>query len=70
MRKKQMLKAIKSETPINSMYSLIPTDKRNAFKRFASCFGFTEERIKKILSEEKNNNRTEAFFDLLELLLK
>ena len=48
MRKKQMLKAIKSETPINSMYSLIPTDKRNAFKRFASCFGFTEERIKKI----------------------
>ena len=28
-----MLKAIKSETPINSMYSLIPTDKRNAFKR-------------------------------------
>ncbi|MGJ0892019.1 MULTISPECIES: hypothetical protein [Phocaeicola] len=53
MRKKQMLKAIKSETPINSMYSLIPTDKRNAFKRFASCFGFTEERIKKILSEEK-----------------
>lgn len=65
-----MLKAIKSETPINSMYSLIPTDKRNAFKRFASCFGFTEERIKKILSEEKNNNRTEAFFDLLELPLK
>lgn len=53
MRKKQMLKAIKSETPINNMYSLIPTDKRNAFKRFASCFGFTEERIKKILSEEK-----------------
>ena len=53
MRKKQMLKAIKSETPINRMYSLIPTDNRNAFKRFASCFGFTEERIKKILSEEK-----------------
>lgn len=48
-----MIKAIKSETPINSLYSLIPNDKRKAFKRFASCFGFTEENIKNILSNEK-----------------
>ena len=53
MRKKQVIKALKSETPINSMYSLIPQNRKEAFKRFAASFVFTEENIKKILSNEK-----------------
>lgn len=53
MRKKQIRKALNSEMPINSIYSLIPEKKRKAFKRFASCFGFTEENIKNILQNER-----------------
>lgn len=53
MKKKQVQKALKSDTPINSMYSLIPNNKMQAFKRFAARFGFTEERIKTVLENEK-----------------
>ena len=53
MRKKQIRKALKSETPANSMYALIPKNRREAFRRFASCFGFTEDDIKSILANEK-----------------
>ena len=53
MKKKLIQKAMKSDTPINSMSALIPEKRRETFKRFAACFGFTEENIKKILSNEK-----------------
>ena len=36
MKKKQIQKAMKSDTPINSMYALIPEKRREAFKRFAA----------------------------------
>lgn len=49
---KQLRKALKSDKPANSMYSLIPLEKRNAFKKFAALFGFTEEKIKDILAKE------------------
>lgn len=53
MKNKQIKKALKSKTPINSMYALIPSEKRNAFKKFATIFGFSEERINTILKNEK-----------------
>lgn len=53
MKKKLIQKAMKSDTPINSMYALIPEKRRKAFKRFAACFGFTEDNIKSILANEK-----------------
>lgn len=53
MRKKQIKKALKSDTPINSMYSLIPDNRMRAFKKFAALFGFTEGRIKTVLENEK-----------------
>ncbi|RYT79276.1 hypothetical protein EAJ04_24675 [Bacteroides faecis] len=53
MKKQQINKALKSDTPINSLYSLIPNNKMQAFKKFASRFGFTEERIKTVLENEK-----------------
>ena len=46
MKKQQINKALKSDTPI-------PNNKMQAFKKFASRFGFTEERIKIVLENEK-----------------
>lgn len=53
MKNKEIKKALKSDTPINSMYALIPGNRLQAFKKFASRFGFTEERIKIVLENEK-----------------
>ena len=53
MKNKQVRKALKSDTPINSMYALIPDNRMLAFKKFAARFGFTEERIKSVLENEK-----------------
>lgn len=53
MKKKQVRKAMKSNTPINSMYALIPPNRREAFRQFASKFGFDKERIKSALENEK-----------------
>lgn len=54
MKKKQLKKALESNTPINNMYRLIPAERRNAFKKFASLFGFTDEKIKNILAQEND----------------
>lgn len=53
MKNKQVQKALKNDTPINSMYALIPENRMRAFKKFAARFGFTEERIKSVLENEK-----------------
>lgn len=53
MKNKEIKKALKSDTPINSMYALIPGDRMRPFKKFAASFGFTEERIKSVLDNEK-----------------
>lgn len=53
MKAKQIRKAVKSEKPINGLYALIPKERRNEFKKFASLFGFSEERIKNILEQER-----------------
>lgn len=53
MKKREIEKALGSDNPINSMYSLIPEKKIKAFKKFAAIFGYGEERIKNILDNEK-----------------
>lgn len=53
MKIKKLKKAMKSETPYNDTYALIPESKREEFNRFASYFGLTEENIKSILENEK-----------------
>ena len=53
MHKKQINKALKSDTPINNMYALIPNNRMQAFKKFAARFGFTEEKINSVLENEK-----------------
>ena len=44
MIKKLIRKALKSETPANSMYALIPKNRREAFRRFASFLQSASER--------------------------
>lgn len=53
MKRKHIKKALESSTPMNGIYSLIPPSKREAFKKFAAGFGFTEEKINNILSNER-----------------
>jgi hypothetical protein len=53
MKNVQIQKALKSKTPVNSLYALIPDNRMRAFKRFAARFGFTEERINSVLENEK-----------------
>lgn len=53
MRNNKIKKALQSNTPINNMYSLIPEKRRGTFVKFASRFGFTEEKIKLLLANEK-----------------
>lgn len=54
MKKKQIKKALKSKTPANNMYALIPESKRDTFKKFALFFGLSEEKISTILANEKH----------------
>lgn len=56
-------KAMNSETPINSMYSLIPKSRMKEFKKFASIFGFTEENINNILKKENHETKKSKIHD-------
>ena len=53
MRKKKIRKALNSRTPVGSLYALIPKEQMGSFKRFAALFGFTDDKIKNILSHER-----------------
>lgn len=52
MNKKEIKKAIESDTPINSLFSLIPIKNKKNFLSFAGKFGFTEEKINNLLKNE------------------
>lgn len=52
MNKKEIKKAIESDTPINSLFSLIPIKNKKNFLSFAEKFGFTEEKINNLLKNE------------------
>jgi hypothetical protein len=47
---KEIESALKSDNPAKSMFQLIPEDKRKSFMKFAKKFGFTEEKIKKLIN--------------------
>ncbi len=52
--KKQIRKALKSETPINELYRLILEEKRSCLFCIAQMLGYSREDIKKILVNEKS----------------
>lgn len=50
-------RAASSKTPFTSMYKLIPKKKKKEFMQFAKQFGFTEEKLKEVLTKEKENGK-------------
>lgn len=48
-------KAASSKTPFTSMYNLIPEKRKKEFMAFAKHFGFTEEKLKEVLTKEKKD---------------
>lgn len=49
---KDLNSIMKSSTPLNEMYKMIPDKKMKSFIRFAKMFGYTEDKIKEALSNE------------------
>lgn len=54
--KKQIRKAMKSGTPLNAMYRLIPENKRKCFVCFAQLFGYSRGDIKKMMDLERDTS--------------
>lgn len=50
--KKQIRKALKSDTPLNAMYRLIPEKKRACIACFAQLLGYDRADIQKVLKAE------------------
>lgn len=55
MRKKKVKRLIQGKNPMNALYDAFSPQQRAAFKRFAGAFGYSEERIKNILRDERNS---------------
>lgn len=51
----KLKKAAESKRPFTDMYKLIPANKKKDFMEFAKMFGFTEEKLKEVLTKEKEN---------------
>lgn len=46
-------KALKSQTPLNSLYALIPDNRRNALEQFLRLIGKTSAELQQALTKEK-----------------
>ena len=53
MRRKKVKKLAKMEKPMNAIWNAMGNEQRAAFKRFAALFGYSEERIRGLLKEER-----------------
>ena len=53
MKGSTVQKALKSDTPLNSLYALIPENRRAALDRFVRCFGLSPEQLHGALERER-----------------
>lgn len=53
MKGSEVRKAIESDTPINSLYNLIPENRRKALDRFIRLFGKSPEDLQGALERER-----------------
>lgn len=53
MKNSTVRKALESGTPLNSLYALIPQDKRKALERFIRCFGLDPAGLHEALDRER-----------------
>lgn len=54
MRRKKLKKMVRGKTPMNAIWDAMGNEQRAAFKRFAALFGYSEERIRELLKEERD----------------
>ena len=47
-------KALESGTPLNSLYALIPENRREALDRFVRCFGLSPAKLHEALERERS----------------
>lgn len=52
MKGSAIRKALESNTPLNSLYALVPQDQRKALDRFVRCFGLNLAMFRKALESE------------------
>ncbi|OKY84330.1 MAG: hypothetical protein BHV69_09925 [Bacteroidales bacterium 52_46] len=53
MKGSTVRKALESNTPLNSLYALIPQDRRKALDRFVRCFGLNPAGLHEALDRER-----------------
>ncbi len=53
MKGSAIRKALESNTPLNSLYALIPQDRRKALDRFVRCFGLNPAGLHEALERER-----------------
>lgn len=53
MKGSTVQKALESSTPLNSLYTLIPENRRKALDRFVRCFGMNPEKLHEALERER-----------------
>lgn len=54
MRQKKVKRLTKGKNPMNALYDALSPRQRAEFKRFAGAFGYSEERIRNILRDERD----------------
>ncbi len=54
MKRKVIRNALRDVNPLNALYNKMSPKQRADFGRFARCFGWTNESIKKALNDERN----------------
>ena len=53
MKAPNVRKALESGTPLNSLYALIPENRRKALDRFVRCFGLNPAGLHEALERER-----------------
>ncbi len=54
MKTPAVRKAVNSDTPLNSLYALIPDNRRAALDRFVRCFGLSPAKLHEALKRERS----------------
>lgn len=54
MKGSTVRKALESDTPLNSLYALIPENRRAALDRFVRCFGLSPAKLHEALERERS----------------
>lgn len=54
MKGSTVRKALESDTPLNSLYAIIPENRHKALDRFVRCFGLSPAKLHEALERERS----------------